>query len=463
MICRRLHKHIMNHYKECNMQKISVTEIKEKKRFDATPFVSENATLVRFIDKLPGFTIGSVSVIHKVRNRDSRVYVTDKCRGLMYLSNTHMQKSSFIDVPYMSKKFLSNIEEQKLKKGDIILSAVGTIGQITFVNELLEGAVISGNLLRFTPYEVPGYIYAYLISKYGQANMLNIASGSVQDFITPPKLNQFQIPKLKNQQEIHNLIEEASKLRVQGNNLLKEAIAILESKLPSLKSKNVYLAKISKRFLHNFRLEATYLAESIELFYFEAKKTGATLKSINEISEEVFTPGIFKRIRTNTSEHGIPYLSGSDLLSQMPQFDRFLSKKMKNIEDYVLKDGWLAIQDAGTIGYISLITKYLDGVTATNNLIRIKPNVELNHNYYIFCFFKTSIGQKIIKSLEYGSVQKHIDNHQISAFQIPIYDDVFEQVSEKIKIMHEKLSNACFLEKDAISIVEKEIESWQVS
>lgn len=134
---------------------------------------------------------------------------------------------------------------------------------------------------------------------------------------------------------------------------------------------------------------------------------------------------------------------------------------MKNIDNYILYEGWLAIQDAGTIGYLSYITKFLDGVSATNNLVRVVPNEDDNKNYYIYCFLKTKVGQKLLKSLEYGSVQKHIDNHQVSNFMIPMFNDIEEQITKKVKKCTDNLGDACFLEKQAIELVEKEIESWQ--
>lgn len=114
------------------------------------------------------------------------------------------------------------------------------------------------------------------------------------------------------------------------------------------------------------------------------------------MSKNVFTPNIFKRQRTNDVSTGVPFLSGSNLTNFRPQFTSFLSKKMKNIDDYILRNGWIAVQDAGTIGYVTLINGYLDGVSATNNLVRIIPN-EGNDNLYIFAFLKTKQGQFILK------------------------------------------------------------------
>lgn len=170
---------------------------------------------------------------------------------------------------------------------------------------------------------------------------------------------------------------------------------------------------------------------------------------------------IFKRQRTNDVSTGVPFLSGSDLTNFRPQFTSFLSKKMKNIDDYILRNGWIAVQDAGTIGYVTLINGYLDGVSATNNLVRIIPN-EGSDNLYIFAFLKTKQGQFILKSQQFGSVQKHIDNNTISNFKIPILSS-YKRVKSKILDYNLKITESCIKESQAISLVEKEIESWQQS
>ncbi|MDV3795553.1 hypothetical protein CMT44_00725 [Elizabethkingia anophelis] len=353
-----------------------------------------------------------------------------------------------------------------VKENQILVTGFGTIGNTRLVNELSSGISYANNVCRIEANEkLPfGYIYAFLTSKYGRSQLNKNASGSVVRYIEAPGIKKTLIPILsaEKQQQIHQLIVEASELRVEANRLLNEAIIAIEGKCPNINNEKMYSIKIRERFFHSKRLEANYNSKSIDKFYSELSKNEIELKSIAELSQSVFTPNIFKRIRTENPETGIPFLSGSELLQQYPRFQNYLSKGMKNIENYVLKDGWLAIQDAGTIGYLSYIHKYLDGVTATNNLIRIIPS-EDNYNYYIYAFLKSDVGQKLLKFLEFGSVQKHIDNHQISNFKIPIFKDVFENISRNVENAMNCFSDACFKENQAIALIEKEIDLWQVS
>jgi type I restriction enzyme S subunit len=248
---------------------------------------------------------------------------------------------------------------------------------------------------------------------------------------------------------------------VEANRLLEEAIVIFENSMPQINHKNQYTVSVKSLGENNLRLDSTTNFSNIQSFYNSLEQTYA-LSTIEELSEKIFTPGIFKRIRVNDSKKGIPFLSGSDLLDSKPIFNSFLSKGMKNLQDYILRKEWIAIQDAGTIGYVTFINGYLDGVSATNNLVRIIPKQIKNNNPYIFTFLKTKQGQAILKSLEYGSVQKHIDNNQVSKIRVPIIP-VYDEISQNVSSYLDKITEACYKESQAIHLIEKEIDSWQQS
>ncbi|WP_404985361.1 restriction endonuclease subunit S [Chryseobacterium sp. M5] len=381
----------------------------------------------------------------------------------------YCQSSDVTNALEGSEVYINKIQAIKIgcivKEKQILVTGFGTIGNTRLVNELSSGISYANNVCRITvnddiPY---GFIYAFLTSKYGKSQLNKNASGSVVRYIEAPGIKKTLVPILPEatQQKIHNLIVDASNLRVEANKLLKEAVDLFEGEIDYSASEKIYKVKINNLTNHHQRLDATYNADWFDSFYENLSRKKIKLATIADLSLKVFTPGIFKRVRTQNSELGIPFLSGSDLLNSLPKFDIFLSKKMKKIDDYILKDGWLAIQDAGTIGYISYINKYLDGVSATNNLIRVIPKTSDNYNPYIFTFFKTKTGQQILKNFEFGSVQKHIDNYQISTLRIPIFDHIFSEVITKVSEAMEMFGNACFKEKTAINLIEKEIDLWQ--
>jgi type I restriction enzyme, S subunit len=373
------------------------------------------------------------------------------------------------DVPAASEQssvFINKKQAEKVnaivKENQILVTGFGTIGNVRLVSKLQEGVAYANNTCRI---EVNhnfnyGFIYAFMASKYGKAQLNNNGSGSVVRYIEAPGIKRTLIPIFPEdkQLEIHNLIVESAELRVEANKLQREAIYLIENTLPLIGKTKQYVSSISNLSKNNLRFNASTNFTNIELFY--NKLTAKyNMPTIEELSEKVFTPNIFKRLRVDNPVFGIPFLSGSDLLDAMPTFNSFLSKRMKNIDDYILRNGWIAIQDAGTIGYVTLVNGYLDGVAATNNLVRIVPK-KTSANYYIYAFLKTQQGQAILKSYEYGSVQKHIDNNQVSQIKIPILPE-YEVITSKMSEYLRKTTEACNKENQAIQLVENEIEQWQ--
>jgi restriction endonuclease S subunit len=401
--------------------------------------------------------------------RFRRYYVSSSETGIPFLSGSDIVKADFNATKLISNKMTNNLEALKVEKGWTLVTRSGTIGLTAFTNDDFLGKALTEDVIRIIPNEErieSGYLYTFLASKFGYALLTQFNYGGVIKHIEPHHITDLPIPLLpeRQRQEIHGLIEEAARLRVEGNGLLSRAIKMIEGRLPQLEFQKYYSASASIFQKQRMRIDATAQIEAIEKFFKKAEET-AKLETVYALSKTVFTPGIFKRIRVNNSVRGIPFLSGINLLEAKPKFDSFLSRKMPNLSDYLLKEGWLAIQDSGSItsmGYVSMIPKFLDGMAATNNLIRVVPKEE-NANPYILAFLKTEQAQKILKSLPYGTGQLHIDDNQIGNLPIPIFQDIFETVKAMVVNHSNNFNEAFEMETKAITILENEISSWQPS
>ena len=381
----------------------------------------------------------------------------------------YCQSSDVTNMAEGSNIYINKAQAEKINalvdKNWILITGFGSIGNTRLTSILTAGSAYANNVCRIVPNgELPyGYLYAFLSSKYGIGQFNKNASGSVVRYIEAPGIKKTLIPILPDaeQQAIHTAIETAARLRVDANALLGEAIQTLEKRLPELRMPTSYIASSASFFGERLRLDATAHLTLIDGFFDKAGQNAA-LKTVESVSSQVFTPGIFKRMRVSDPSKGIPFLSGVNLLEVTPKFDDYLSRKMPNLADYVLREGGLASQDSGSItsmGYVSIVPKFLDGVTATNNLVRVVPG-EINHNPYIYAFLKTAPGQAILRSFSYGTGQLHIDNGQISRLRIPIYEDLFASVTANVEAYSTKFSEAYQLETGAIARVEELVGSW---
>jgi type I restriction enzyme S subunit len=393
--------------------------------------------------------------------RFRRTYVESAERGYPYLTASDMIKSEPVSGAYLSKIHTGKTDKLKIEKDWILVSCSGSIGRTVYTNSIFEGQIGTHDLIRIVPNpaKMPGgYVYAYLTSKYGYALLTQGTYGGVIQHIEPHHIADLPVPKLPvaQMQKIHEAIEQAGKLREEANSLLNDSINKIEKSLPPIITRKTYSVKASNLIANNNRLDANTVCQPIAVFYEEARKC-FSVRTISELVEEVFTPGIFKRMRVANSISGIPFLSGADITKTRPEFDSFLSRKMPFINDYIIREGWICIQDSGTIGYVSLINAHLDGVSATNNLIRIKPKGD--SNLYLFPFLKTRQGQQLLQALAYGSVQLHVDNRQLSSLEVPIVED--PSIIENTRIYLSNMSRANQLETQAINEVELAISAWQ--
>lgn len=444
-------------------ERINIIEVIESKRLDAETFVSNNAQKVRQINQFDSNTIKELAFIHKVRNRDSRIYVKDKCRGLMYLSNTDMQKTSYDSTPYMSKKFLSNIEKQKLKVGDIIISAVGTIGQVAYVNKTLENAVISGNILRITPKNMNGFIYAYFASSYGQANLINMASGSVQDFITPPKLSDYKIPIFpkEKQEEIHQLIVDSANLRMDAYKLLNEAIGYFENELGKTKVElGFQIGTINSNSINVFhkRLDSQY-----QLLWNGLKKEQVKdLKyiKVDSIAKKIFVGNRGKRMYV---KDGIPFLSSSEMMLFNPKSKcKKINKNTPLLSTLLVEKNNILISRSGTVGNTVIVSEDLNNIAISEHALRLVVDTKKILPEYVFCFLKTKYGMRSMEASSFGSVIITLNEELIGNIELPILGkEIASKIASSIQQYQKKLDAAISNENQAISLIEKEIDSWQ--
>ena len=99
------------------------------------------------------------------RPRFKRIYV-EKSEFPIYqptqVNEVYPKKSA-----YISGLTLTDIEMLRVKKGQVLLSCSGTIGNCTYVRNTFDGLIFSHDLIRITPNEYNGFIYAYLKSRTG--------------------------------------------------------------------------------------------------------------------------------------------------------------------------------------------------------------------------------------------------------------------------------------------------------
>jgi type I restriction enzyme S subunit len=377
----------------------------------------------------------------------------------------YCQSSDVTNALEGSDVFINKIQATKVgsvvEENQILITGFGTIGNTRLVNELNAGISYANNVCRVKAHKevLFGYLYAVLTSKYGRSQLNKNASGSVVRYIEAPGIKKTLIPILSNsnQQEIHNLIVEASNLRVEANKLLSEAqnkiIEVIGFEKKGLGNK-ISVSKILNS--HQSRFEAAYYFS----YGMEIRKHIETLnhKLLKDISKPIFRPGIFKR---HYVAKGIDFLGGADIVKAIPKSDKKLSiAKTPHLNSLKIEEDWILVTCGGTIGFSVLVNKFMKGKTASQHILRVIAN-EIPTGY-LFAFMSSRLGLNAIQSFTYGSVIPQIEPHHLELLPVPILDkNVMNSTHELIMKYKNNVSKAIYNELEAIEIVEKEIESWQ--
>ena len=150
-----------------------------------------------------------------------------------------VRPSDLATVRVLERRYIAKwpeLPEALLRLHEILVSRSGRIGDMGFVTEAWDGWAGSDDLARIAAKESlshPGYLYAFLASPYGQAQIEREIYGGVIDHLEVEHLAgiRIPIPPLKIQEEIGRRVYQAFSLRDQANALEEKAIADLEDLL----------------------------------------------------------------------------------------------------------------------------------------------------------------------------------------------------------------------------------------
>ena len=402
-----------------------------------------------------------------------RIYVSNPVKGVPYLTGSDMIKSEIDSGKFLAKKQAQKLNRLMLKKGWILVSCSGTLGNVVFTNEMFENRIATHDLIRIIPNNKdvkPGFLYAYLASKFGYSLLTQSSYGGVVKHIEPEHIAHIPVPIFSptKQEEIHDLISQSASLRVEANKELGDTKELFYSQFQIKKllkekenAKIVNISDVTNGF--QCRIDSiSYINNGIRIIS-ELANLGYKFNMLGSLNIKTTRPGIFKRIYV---KEGYPYIKGSELGINNP-FNNcvYLSKtKTPFLNELKLKENQILFTCAGSVGMVRLITKEFEEKDAigSQDIIRIESNDIKYTSEYIFAYLKLPFVYDYIQSLKYGSVIERVEPFHVE--RIPIVEpteDLLKKVSKKIMSYKNLLYRAFKMEERAIQLIENEIDQWQ--
>ena len=385
--------------------------------------------------------------------------------------------SEMLDCYPKPVKFLDDsekVDELRVKYGMVLISRSGTIGNMTFVNRTLEKLLVSEHAIRLECRDYPGYIYAYLRSKTGQAIIRSNIFGAVIQEIEPAHLAKIPVPDapVVLRRKINDLIERSYALRDESNKLIDTATALLyqELHLPKIQNLKVRLYKENasvdtfsvKLSAIGGRIDASYHIPIVDAIVDHLKKFSKEVLIVGDerISKKVILPGRFKRIYVDEG-HGCVFIGGKQLYELDPSNKKYLSLKHhadRISEQLELHENMTLITCSGTIGKVALVGKHWEGWTANQHIIRIVP-ASIDVAGYLNVFLASDYGKPLITHFTYGSVVDEIDDEHVRKIPIPMLKNQNMQttINDLALEANNKRYEAYLLEQQALSLMDREV------
>ena len=395
----------------------------------------------------------------------------------------YFQSSDVPSLEEKSKVFIYKGQAESLKllvhKNDILVTGFGTIGNTRLVSRHQDGVCYANNVCRIQSTGMSaGFIYAFMSSKYGTAQLNNNASGSVVRDIEALGIKRTLIPHFPEsfQKEVDDLMQEAARLRKEATDELNEAEKILKeaAKLRDLTPEDYdyYGLNNSGRKVSCFIRKRKDIDTTTINAFNHSERIRNTKASITcptvplkevLLGGDTFSTGSFPRIEVKEG-CGIMLINQKDIFDTIVK-GKYISKrnvKTNNLVEY----GEVLIAGVGTLGENETFCRAiyanedLVGQLVSGEFIRMKTNGKVPSGY-LYAWLASDYGFRLLRNLQAGTKLCRPIPRLVLEIPVPIVDkQVMEEIDQMVKEAYTKRYRANCNEHKAISMVEREIESW---
>src|SRR5258708_36846029 len=127
------------------------------------------------------------------------VWVDEPNYGIPFISNTNILQADLSNITFISKRTVQSHPELLVQEGWLLIPCTGPVGSVVYCRSDMSGMACSENILRGVPDPnkiPPGYLYAYLSSKFGIVLIASLSYGATVRHISPQDFAHLPIPRL---------------------------------------------------------------------------------------------------------------------------------------------------------------------------------------------------------------------------------------------------------------------------
>jgi hypothetical protein len=407
--------------------------------------------------------------------RFPRVYVEDPAKGVPFLGSTDILDADLSFVSLLSKKQVEGNPALLLDQGWTLITCSGTIGRMAFARSDMRGMAGSQHFMRVSP-DIekirPGYLYAYLSSRFGVPIVVSGTYGAIIQHIEPHHIADLPVPRLGEVENLaHNLIQKAAMLRVEA------ALAIREGTRRFLAATNIedipphewlqnsgqlgFVASISKTVLR----AVNYIPLNIKLAEI-VRTTSPACKTLADVTEPgTLRSGLrFKRIDCDP-EYGVELIGQREISAHVPNGRWIAKNKLPKDKLIFVPEGTILVNAQGGLNESDSYARcqFISGkklrYAYSQHFLRVIADENEIPRGALFAYLRSNIAFRLLRSCAIGSMQQDFHPELIRELPVPIISDAEVKVVDGlVRGAYKKYDEAIDCEDQARTLVERTIE-----
>lgn len=378
------------------------------------------------------------------------------------ISDVFIERGSLV---FISESEHKRIHTTHLKPGNIVLSKIGTVGRLSVVPEELGEVNISENNIGIRldsfNHEQKTFLLLFLISRFGQLQLVRKASGNIQLKLNVADVESIKIPEMSEslQEEICRLYDDMVEQRRRSNDLYSKAESLLLEELGLTdfeKDKSLSWTVDFSDLKTAHRMDAEYFQPKYEKLISKLKN-----KNTKFLGDLV---SMKKGIETGSEayrDEGKPFIRVSSLSRNGVEDgnQKYLSEELyqKLKRDFEPKVGEILLTKDATLGVAYHVQEPISGIIS-GGIMRLQLKEEIEQEYLALCI-NSIVGQMQVERDAGGSVIAHWRPEQINDMRVPILPKATQQrIAELVRQSHEARKKSQELLEEAKHRVEEAIE-----
>lgn len=406
--------------------------------------------------------------------RFPRSYVVDEDQGVPFLGSTDILSADLSYLPRLAKQQVRAQPELIVDESWTLISCSGTVGRMAFSRPDMKGMAGSQHFMRIVPDPEkvpPGFLHAYLASRFGVPLIVSGTYGSIIQHIEPPHIANLPVPRLSErvEKEASEKVSEAARLQSEYQYQIRAATQNL--------FESVGLKDITSGAWHNGTPDVGFIrnigsAASLRALNFnprfvqlcESMRT-RSWRALGDLCK----PGTlhrgerFKRIDADP-QYSYQLIGQKEIFWLRPE-GRWIAKKSVG-DDALVKPGTTLVAARGTFGESELYCRaeFVWGRDAeraySEDFLRVIADETVLLSGCLFAFMRSEMAFRMLRSISMGT--KLQDHHPefLRALPVPYPEErVREEIHELVVDAYEKRHRSVRLEDEAIAVVERAVEA----